>query len=238
VTIVTSGIVACGQSSTMGTDTGVPVADTSVSMDASGLQCMDSTECPSGEVCSMTTGRCVPQTSVDPCANSMDCESCTAQLGCGFCGATGRCLSGSSTGPASGACAAGWAWNSSMCSSAPPPDGGCVRTCGSRRCGSDGCGGVCGTCAAGETCNRLGQCEAPPVNYGARCDQCDELWATTRNCAVGGTNDIRATCGSEGWCRRGPTDAAGYCTGPCRTGMCPSGFTCRDVMVGQNFCVR
>jgi hypothetical protein len=35
------------------------------------------------------------------CAAHSDCESCRAASGCGFCGTTGKCIAGSSTGPAS-----------------------------------------------------------------------------------------------------------------------------------------
>jgi MYXO-CTERM domain-containing protein len=39
-------------------------------------------------------------------------------------------------------------------------DGGndCVPACGNAVCGDDGCGGSCGNCAPGMTCNALGQC--------------------------------------------------------------------------------
>jgi len=40
----------------------------------------------------------------------------------------------------------------------PPPDGTvCVPSCGDKECGPDGCGGVCGVCAAGAECY-AGQC--------------------------------------------------------------------------------
>ena len=37
---------------------------------------------------------------------------------------------------------------------------GCTPSCGANECGSDGCGGSCGTCAAGETCNASFACES------------------------------------------------------------------------------
>ncbi|GAB4212579.1 MAG: hypothetical protein OHK0013_35510 [Sandaracinaceae bacterium] len=47
-----------------------------------------------------------------------------------------------------------------------PPDAytapGCTPSCGGRQCGPDGCGGVCGTCAAGTSCNTSYQCVATP----------------------------------------------------------------------------
>ena len=34
----------------------------------------------------------------------------------------------------------------------------CTPTCSGKACGSDGCGGSCGTCPSGDTCNASGQC--------------------------------------------------------------------------------
>jgi hypothetical protein len=39
-------------------------------------------------------------------------------------------------------------------------DGGCTASCAGRVCGSDGCGGSCGTCPAGQTCTAAGQCQS------------------------------------------------------------------------------
>jgi hypothetical protein len=36
----------------------------------------------------------------------------------------------------------------------------CVPACSGKTCGSDGCGGVCGTCATGSTCSTSGQCQS------------------------------------------------------------------------------
>ena len=36
--------------------------------------------------------------------------------------------------------------------------GACVRSCDSRECGDDGCGGVCGTCSGTATCSQEGHC--------------------------------------------------------------------------------
>lgn len=50
----------------------------------------------------------------------------------------------------------------------PRPDVGpgedvvCVPECGRRQCGSDGCGGTCGTCSRGAVCTADGFCEQEP----------------------------------------------------------------------------
>ncbi len=36
----------------------------------------------------------------------------------------------------------------------------CTPSCNGKQCGSDGCGGSCGTCSAGTTCNASGTCDA------------------------------------------------------------------------------
>jgi len=46
-----------------------------------------------------------------------------------------------------------------------------VRNCTGRACGSDGCSGSCGTCAAGRFCNLAGTCVLdPPGSCGAPID--------------------------------------------------------------------
>lgn len=57
----------------------------------------------------------------DPCAVHSNCGDCTAASACGWCGATGRCLSGVSSGPTGTTCASGWAYVSSQCTA---PDSG------------------------------------------------------------------------------------------------------------------
>jgi V8-like Glu-specific endopeptidase len=39
----------------------------------------------------------------------------------------------------------------------------CTPQCTGKVCGSDGCGGVCGTCETGKACTQAGQCVATPV---------------------------------------------------------------------------
>lgn len=42
----------------------------------------------------------------------------------------------------------------------PPPSGTCQPNCAERTCGSDGCGGSCGSCSGGQEC-RGGTCDCP-----------------------------------------------------------------------------
>src|SRR5687768_16350414 len=55
----------------------------------------------------------------DPCADARACDACTEQAGCGWCGGTGSCRSGSEGGPTAGTCA-DWAWVPADCAGKPP----------------------------------------------------------------------------------------------------------------------
>lgn len=82
------------------------------------------------------------------------CEGCTPACGARECGPDPRC--GESCGDCIG------------CENETDPslcmeDGTCAMVCcpdcTNRQCGDDGCGGVCGTCDPGCSCNMNGQCE-------------------------------------------------------------------------------
>ena len=72
-------------------------------------------------------------------------------------------------------------------------DGGCTPNCAGKECGSDGCGGSCGSCTGNENCMN-GQCVAPcvPNCIGKEC----------------GSNGCGGVCGS---CPPGETCEAGIC---------------------------
>jgi DNA-binding beta-propeller fold protein YncE/predicted outer membrane lipoprotein len=46
---------------------------------------------------------------------------------------------------------------------------GCTRSCSGKQCGSDGCGGSCGSCSGNRTCNGQGQCVCNPNCRGKTC---------------------------------------------------------------------
>lgn len=60
----------------------------------------------------------------DPCARLASCATCTPVDGCGWCGASGRCMSGSDSAPTAGTCGGRWAWLPTACASPSPSDGG------------------------------------------------------------------------------------------------------------------
>ncbi|MBN1773416.1 MAG: hypothetical protein JXB32_19295, partial [Deltaproteobacteria bacterium] len=50
-----------------------------------------------------------------------------------------------------------------------PATCGCTPACTGRECGPDGCGGSCGSCPTGETCNSSGVCVCTPSCTGREC---------------------------------------------------------------------
>ena len=51
-----------------------------------------------------------------------------------------------------------------------PGYSGCTPMCGGKQCGSDGCGGICGTCRGGTSCSANGLCVGGnPVSYYQGC---------------------------------------------------------------------
>jgi hypothetical protein len=99
--------------------------------------------------------------------------------------------------------------------------GACLPTCMDNTCGSDGCGGLCGTCGADDYCAD-GLCEARPVSCGdAMCTDAE----TCRNCPA----DCGTCCG-DGTCRPEHEETCGTCPIDCG---CPHGEACA---MGQGIC--
>jgi subtilase family serine protease len=108
----------------------------------------------------------------------------------------------------------------------------CTPQCSGKQCGSDGCGGVCGTCPSGESCNSAGQCVAgcTPQCTGKQCgpDGCGGVCGT---CASGDTCNSTGQCvaqcvpSCQPWQHCGNDGCGGQCGGGCQTGQfCFIGF--------------
>jgi agmatine/peptidylarginine deiminase len=102
----------------------------------------------------------------------------------------------------------------------------CQPQCSGKQCGSNGCGGSCGTCAAGSTCNASGQCVATctPQCGGKQCGS-NGCGGSCGTCAAG------STCNASGQCVATCTPQCGGkqcgsdgCGGSC--GTCAAGSTC------------
>ena len=102
----------------------------------------------------------------------------------------------------------------------------CTPACGGKQCGSDGCGGACGSCGASQSCDASGRCVAsclPSCNL----KQCgsDGCGGSCGNCAPG------LTCNPNNQCVApcvptcsGKQCGGDTCGGSC--GTCASGQTC------------
>ena len=106
----------------------------------------------------------------------------------------------------------------------------CTPACGGRECGDDGCGGVCGSCAADETCTKGGSCAGltacTPDCGGHECGD-DGCGGSCGKCPIG------FACGEDGACLdlagcepdcKGKQCGADGCGGSC--GTCSGGLEC------------
>jgi hypothetical protein len=57
------------------------------------------------------------------------------------------------------------------------PGGSCTPSCSNKQCGSDGCGGNCGTCPSGQSCDSSGQCQAVSCTPSWQCT----AWSACEN---------------------------------------------------------
>lgn len=165
---------------------------------------VDCGTCPDGETC--LTGTCVPA----GCAES-------AEAGCGGCECE-ECVCDRD----SHCCDTEWDGTcAEMCSEDCGFDCPCVPYCEANECGSDGCGGSCGTCLEGMVCDGNNLC-CEPVCEGKVCgdDGCD---------GVCGTCEVGLKC-EDGACVDCTPDCTGKecgdngCGGSC--GECGTGLTC------------
>ncbi|MFA5431192.1 MAG: hypothetical protein WC329_08540, partial [Candidatus Omnitrophota bacterium] len=102
----------------------------------------------------------------------------------------------------------------------------CTPSCTGKACGNDGCGGSCGTCASGYTCNASGQCftTCTPSCTGKACGN-DGCGGSCGTCASGYTCNVSGQCAAI--CTPSCTGKAcgnDGCGGSC--GTCASGYTC------------
>jgi len=77
--------------------------------------------------------------------------------------------------------------------------GACAPACAGKQCGSDGCGGTCGTCASGKVCDATSQCIAActPACAGKQCGG-DGCGGTCGTCGAGTSCNASGQCISPG----------------------------------------
>lgn len=92
-------------------------------------------------------------TTTDPCAaHGTTCDACTPYDGCGFCGATSQCVTGTPTGPSAGSCASGYVWYPMDCTTGGGGTGRFGDPCAAPTdCGS---GALCVSDGASAFCSR------------------------------------------------------------------------------------
>ncbi|MEK6812050.1 MAG: DUF4215 domain-containing protein, partial [Nanoarchaeota archaeon] len=103
--------------------------------------------------------------------------------------------------------------------------GMCTSQCTGKVCGNDGCGGSCGTCNTGFSCDVLGQC------YSNTCTPAADptLLGVCGNFACG--TAVNGTCGSVscGTCETGfACNATQQCAANCGNGVIDVGEGCDD----------
>ena len=145
---------------------------------------------------------------------ALSCEGSCGQVTSGGCSCTAGCSGGGCCGDLASACP-------------------CEAQCDGRACGADGCGGVCGSCGAGEAC--VGgacvdgdPCDPSPCAAHGACDAglclCEAGYAgqDCGQCAVGYTgypDCLPDPCANESCSGKGSCNAT---TGACE---CLTGFT-------------
>jgi hypothetical protein len=73
-------------------------------------------------------------------------------------------------------------------------DDSCTPNCGNKQCGSNGCGGTCGTCVKGVTCGDDGVCGGAVGPHGGGDDTCNPPCATGSVCVDGHCASSGDTC--------------------------------------------
>jgi hypothetical protein len=77
----------------------------------------------------------------------------------------------------------------------------CTPGCAGKVCGSDGCGGSCGTCPSPYVCSANGQCVCTPNCIGKACG--------SNGCGGScGTCPANQTCNANGQCVIGPANCS------------------------------
>lgn len=123
----------------------------------------------------------------------------------------------------------------SLGSGIPSMGCGCTPQCAGRQCGSDGCGGSCGTCQAGQTCSATSQCGCVPQCAGRQCGD-DGCGGVCGQCSAGQTCSPQRMCTCTPSCA-GRTCGDNGCGGSC--GTCMNGQFCTAAgacMGGTNPC--
>ncbi len=98
----------------------------------------------------------------------------------------------------------------------------CETSCSGKECGADGCGGSCGSCPIGSTCNGSGMCACSPACTGRQCGP-DGCGGSCGTCGSGTACNASGTCICAPACTGRQCGSDG-CGGSC--GTCGSDTAC------------
>ena len=142
----------------------------------------------------------LPAICADSCSTFTTCSACEQQSGCGWCGSSGVCQTGSAGGPSVGASCTAWFFGVSVCSctlSLIATDA-CLPIVTSKQ---DHCSNAIYCCAGSRPdCHHHWHCPRDGIRH----HHCDPCWRTV--------NDSLAECDVGGRTR-------GYCSG-CHVWVC------------------
>ena len=173
------------------------------------LNCTDNLYCNGVETCDFSTGVCLP--GIPPSCD--DGISCTIDL----------CYENDDNCANPPICGQGefCNWTSSQCESVED----CTPLCIGKECGDDGCGGSCGSCIGGETCNiGTGQCVASctPSCIG-------------KDCGDNGCGGSCGTCVGGQTCNLTSGSCGAIVISGCSVDIdCNDGIICTDEICGLN----
>ncbi|MBI5607281.1 MAG: hypothetical protein HY902_00205 [Deltaproteobacteria bacterium] len=163
-----------------------------------------------GSCASDCKAECVPACGSKKCGDNGCGGVCGTCDSASSCNASGQCLP---KGPVcgNGSCEAGETYGNC------PGDCPCVPQCGTKKCGDNGCGGLCGTCDSASTCNASGQCIATSKCGNGTCDSGESNATCPADCPAGDPNSCVGHCQGQ---------APGGCY--CDTACTQSGDCCSD----------
>ncbi len=221
----TCGPDGCGKTCGVCADPASPICQLGNCVDKCKAQCADHTCGPDG--CGGSCGTCKGGEScaVGHCQKLPEAESCAASKACG------------KLAPAGCSCSADCVPGASCCLDVEVACG-CQPNCQGKQCGTDGCGGSCGTCGANEACENTqcvkDLCKPDPCGGKGTCAPSADGKTAVCTCVQGFTGE---TCGKcvEGYigfpdcksdlCFKNECNKQGTCDGKTGACVCKSSFS-------------
>ena len=186
--------------------------------------------CGSGESCQY--GTCIPGSGSDGCTTS-------SLAGCSGCACEACVCAGDSY-----CCDNAWDSTCVIACEDCGECGACTPDCLGKDCGSDGCGGECGTCLGGQTC-QAGTCTGTACTPDCTGKQCgpDGCTGTCGNCLTGktctaglcATDGCTPSCAGKECGDNGCGGVCGTCGAgtECQAGTCRAPQICTPVCAGR-----